>query len=342
MTRREWIRLGGFGAAVLALHALGLGLILYYSAHHPALIGLATLAYGLGLRHGFDADHISAIDNTTRKLLQDGRRPLGLGFFFSLGHSTIVLALAVGLAIAATTVSGAIPDFQTYGGYVGASVSGTFLVAIGVLNLLVLIDIAAIARRMNSGSYDAAQLEQRLLDRGLAGRLRLGRLLARIDSSPKMYPLGLLFGLGFDTASEIGLLALTAGAAGGQTPLPAILALPIVFAAGMSLVDTADGVFMCRAYAWAFSDPVRKVFYNLTVTGLSVAVALMIGTIELGGVMAERLGLNGGFWSTLGGLDFELIGYLIVGLFVATWLASLLAWKLGRFEQRWRSPTAAE
>ena len=294
MTGRDWTRLGGFAAAVALLHVLGIGLVAAYAPSHPALIGLATLAYGLGLRHAFDADHISAIDNTTRKMLQDGQRPLGVGFFFSLGHSTIVLALAVGLALSAGAVEGVIPGFQTYGGYVGASVSGFFLLGIGVLNLAVLIDIGAIARRMREGTYDDAQLEQRLLDRGIAGRLRIGRLFARIDRSWKMYPLGLLFGLGFDTASEIGLLALTAGAASGSAPLPAILALPIMFAAGMSLVDTADGAFMCRAYSWAFANPVRRIFYNLTVTGLSVAVALLVGTIELLQVIAEKFDLSGG------------------------------------------------
>ena len=325
LSRAEWLRLAGFAGAVLALHALGWGLFLVYSRDNAALAGLGALAYTFGLRHAFDADHIAAIDNTTRKLLQDGKRPLGVGFFFSLGHSTIVFSLAVSLAMAAKGVSSSVPGLRHYGGYLGAGVSGTFLWVIGILNLLVLLDIARIFRAMRRDSWDRERLEQRLLDRGLMNRFLLGRLASRIKSSVHMYPLGLLFGLGFDTATEVGLLALAAGVATHHVPFLAVISLPLLFTAGMTLMDTADGAFMSQAYGWAFSNPVRKVYYNLTMTTLSVAVALIVGTIELLQVLTG--------WA--GGLDFQHLGYGIVGLFVLAWLASALIWKAGRIEERW-------
>ena len=335
LTRREWLRLSGFGGAVALLHLVGWGLFVYYSRTNPALAGLGTLAYTFGLRHAFDADHIAAIDNTTRKFLQEGKRSLGVGFFFSLGHSTIVFSLAAGLALAAKTVNSKLPSFQDYGSYIGASVSGTFLWIIGILNLLVLVDIVCIFRDMRRGSYDKQKLEQRLHDRGFMNRFFLGRLARRVRSSWQMYPLGALFGLGFDTATEVGLLALAAGVATHHVPFLAVISLPFLFAAGMSLMDTADGAFMSQAYGWAFSNPVRKVYYNITVTSLSVAVALVIGTIELLQVAATKFGFDSGFWAFLNNLDFGMIGYGIVGLFVLTWAVSLIVWKTRRIEQRW-------
>ncbi len=335
LSAAEWVRLSGFGAAVAALHLIGWSLFVYYSRANPALAGLGTLAYTFGLRHAFDADHIAAIDNTTRKFLQDGKRSLGVGFFFSLGHSTIVLSLVGALAIAARTVNSSIPSFQDWGGYVGAGVSGTFLWIIGALNLVVLLDVIRIFREMRTGAYDKDRLEQRLLDRGLMNRFFLARISGRIRSSWQMYPLGALFGLGFDTATEVGLLALTAGVATNHLPFLAVLSLPILFAAGMSLMDTADGAFMSQAYGWAFSNPVRKVYYNITVTTLSVAVALVIGTVELLQVFATRFQLDGGFWGWLANLDFGHIGYAIVAAFVLTWAISVLVWKKGRIEERW-------
>jgi high-affinity nickel-transport protein len=335
LTPAEWIRLSGFGAAIALLHVAGWGLFLYYVGSNPALAGLGVLAYTFGLRHAFDADHIAAIDNTTRKMLQQGDRPLGVGFFFSLGHSTIVFSLATGLAIAAKSVNSAIPSFHDWGGYVGAGVSGTFLWIIGILNLLVLLDILRIFKDMRRGSYDQDELEQRLLDRGLMNRLFIGRLFRFVSKSWHMYPLGVLFGLGFDTATEVGLLAIAAGVATHHTPFLAVLSLPILFAAGMSLMDTADGAFMSQAYGWAFSNPVRKVYYNITVTTLSVAVALVIGTIELLQVLATKLALESGFWGWLNALDFGSMGYGVVGLFVLTWAVSVTVWKRGRIEERW-------
>ena len=337
LSRAEWLRLSGFGAAVLFLHVFGWGLFLYYSRHNPALAGLGSLAYTFGLRHAFDADHIAAIDNTTRKFLQDGKRSLGVGFFFSLGHSTIVFSLTAGLAIAAKTVNSRIPGFQDVGGYVGASVSGTFLLLIGLLNLVVLLDILGVFRQMKRGHYDEQKLEDALQSQGLMSRFFLKRVSDRIDESWKMYPLGVLFGLGFDTATEIGLLALAAGVATHHVPFLAIISLPLIFAAGMSLMDTIDGAFMSHAYGWAFSNPLRKIYYNVTVTSLSVAVALVIGGIELLQVLAAKLSLTGGFWTLLDNLDFGHIGYVVVGLFVATWAFSLILWKTRRLEERWRS-----
>ena len=337
LSRGEWLRLGGFSTAVAALHVAGWGLFLSYSHSYATLAGLGTLAYTFGLRHAFDADHIAAIDNTTRKLLQNGKRPLGVGFFFSLGHSTIVFALTAGLVVATRTVGSTIPVLQSYGGTVGAGVSGTFLWIIGVLNLVVLIDIVRIFGDLKRGRYDRERLEQRLLDRGFMNRFFVGRFFRMIDRSWHMYPLGVLFGLGFDTATEVGLLAIAAGVASDQVPFLAILSLPLLFAAGMSLMDTADGAFMSQAYGWAFSNPIRKIYYNITVTSLSVAVALAVGSVELLQVLSARLRLASGFWGWLNALDFETLGYAIVGLFVLTWVASVAVWKGRRVEERWHA-----
>ena len=329
LSRAEWLRLSGFGGAVAFLHVAGWGLFLFYARSNPALAGLGTLAYTFGLRHAFDADHIAAIDNTTRKFLQEDKRPLGVGFFFSLGHSSVVLGLTASLAVGAASVKAHIPSFQHWGGYVGAGVSGTFLWIIGILNLLVLLDIARVFREMRTGTLDEERLEQRLNDRGLMSRLFIGRVANRIRESWQMYPLGVLFGLGFDTATEVGLLAISAGVAtnADHVPFLAVLSLPLLFAAGMSLMDTADGAFMSHAYTWAFSNPVRKVYYNLTVTTLSVVVALGVGSVEL----LQVLGAPG-----VETLNFNLLGYGIVGLFVVTWAASAVVWKVGRVEERWR------
>jgi nickel/cobalt transporter (NiCoT) family protein len=283
------------------------------------------------------ARRLCLASNTTRKLLQDGKRPLGVGFFFSLGHSTIVFSLAAGLAIAATTVNSKIPSLQDSGGSIGASVSGTFLLLIGILNLVVLLDILGVFKHMRRGRYDEQTLEDVLQKQGLMSRFFLKRVGDRIDASWKLYPLGVLFGLGFDTATEVGLLALAGGVATHEVPFLAVISLPLIFAAGMSLMDTADGAFMSHAYGWAFANPIRKVYYNITVTSLSVAVALIVGTIELLQVTAARFSLEGGFWNFLDGLDFSRIGYAVVALFVATWALSVALWKVCRIEARWGS-----
>ena len=344
MSPAEWRRLGGFGGAVLGLHVLGVGLFLLAVLHtrSSTAIGLGTAltAYFLGTRHAFDADHIAAIDNTTRKLMADGQRPMGVGFFFSLGHSSVVLGLSVAIALAAGAVASQVGDssgLHNLGGYIGTSVSAFFLYLIAAINLVILAGIVRIFRDMRRGHYDEETLERKLQERGLINRL-LGPLARSIRSSWQMYPLGFLFGLGFDTATEIGLLALAGGAAAGGLPWYGTLCLPILFAAGMSLFDTADGAFMSVAYGWAFSQPVRKVFYNLTITGLSVGVALIIGTVEVLTVVANALRLHGGLWDTIAGLDLNTVGFVIVGFFIVTWIGAIVVWKVGRIEQRWTLP----
>ena len=320
-------RLAGLYGFIGLLHSIGWGLYLFYAARFPQLVGLGFVAYMFGLRHAFDADHIAAVDDTVRFLSLKGQRPLGVGFFFSLGHSTIVFALAVGIALAAAVVKIQLPQLRAMGGAIGAAVSGTFLWIIGILNLVILLDVLDIWRRAKAGTHSHAQLERLLQKRGLLNRLFGGRLKAMIGHSWQMYPIGLLFGLGFDTASEVGLLAMTTGASAGNLPAPAVLCLPILFAAGMTVMDTTDGILMCKAYEWALLNPLRKIFYNLITTGLSIAVALLIGSIELLQVLVAVFGLHGRFLDFMAGLDCGVMGYLIVGLFLAAWVLSISLWK---------------
>ena len=334
----EWLHLAGLYGFIAILHVAGWGLYLYYAAGYPALVGLGLVAYMFGLRHAFDADHIAAIDDTVRYMLQKGRRPLGVGFFFSLGHSTIVLCLAIGISVAAAAVKAQLPDLGNAGGLIGATVSGTFLWIIGGLNLLVLLDILGVWKNAKAGTHDHGHLEDLLAKRGLLNRLFRGRLQKVLNHSWQMYPLGLLFGLGFDTATEVGLLAMTAGASAGNLPLPAVLCLPILFAAGMTLMDTTDGVLMVKAYDWAFVNPLRKIFYNLTTTSVSVIAALAIGTVELAQVLIKVLGFNGPVSGFIAGLEFGVLGYMIVGLFFVAWGVSVAVWKFGRVEERYGGP----
>jgi high-affinity nickel-transport protein len=346
LTPAEWRRAAVLAAVILGLHVLGFFLLFAFVVpHHFHLggsgvfgVGIGITAYTLGMRHAFDADHIGAIDNTTRKLMTDGQRPLSVGFFFSLGHSTIVFLLAAAFALGIRGLSGAVnSDSSTLHkatGLIGPSVSGTFLFVIGILNLLVLVGIVRIFRRMREGEFNEAELEEQLNKRGFMNRF-YGRATRTVTKPWQMYPVGLLFGLGFDTATEIALLAVAGTAAAGGLPIYAILCLPILFAAGMSLLDTIDGAFMNFAYGWAFSKPVRKIFYNITITALSVAVALLIGTIELMSVFADKLSLTGQPWDFVSNLDLNLVGYGIVGLFVVTWAIALAVWRFGRIEERW-------
>ncbi len=307
-TRDEIPRLAGLFGFVALLHIVGFGMFYFYNSqarYHDLSDGKGTLifagagalAYGFGLRHAFDADHISAIDDTTRYLLQKNKRPLGVGFFFSLGHSTIVLALSVGIAVAASAASGFKDSFQAAGGIIGTSVSAVFLYLIASLNLVVLIGIIKMWRAAKRGEYRTEELDQLLASRGLMNRIFKGRYNKFINHSWQLYPVGVLFGLGFDTATEVGLLGLSATAAvAGGLPALAIISLPILFAAGMSLMDTLDGVFMSKAYGWAFVTPIRKIYYNITTTGLSIFVAFVIGTIELLSLLAGQLNLSGQPW----------------------------------------------
>jgi high-affinity nickel-transport protein len=336
-------RLVAVFSAVGLLHVLGWGgLILLVGPRYPALAGAGILAYTLGLRHAFDADHIAAIDNTTRKLLQQGQKPMGVGFFFSLGHSTVVFVMALALGFAAQFMTQHIAAFRSIGGVVGTAISGGFLYIIGLINLVALIGILHVFRRMRQGRYDAAGLEGEMLSGGVIFPF-VRPLFRFISHSWQMYPIGLMFGLGFDTATEVAFLALAGGFAAKGLPIWAILPLPILFAAGMSLMDSADGAFMARAYHWAFSNPIRKVFYNLTITGLSVGVALFIGTVELLQVIAGQLRWSGGLWTLIAGFDLNKIGYGVVTIFVIVWAAALLYWRLARVEERWTerlSPSA--
>lgn len=339
-------RLGGLFGVVLLMHVVGWGLLFFYLApRYPAMVGLAGLAYTFGLRHAFDADHISAIDNTTRKLLQEGKKPMGVGFFFSLGHSTVVflISLALGLAIKIVVQGVVNPNggLKQTGAVIGTSVSGVFLILIGVLNLLVLLDIVRVYRRMRRGDYDQHALTAELNAGGFMTRL-FGRFFKLIGNSWHMYPIGFLFGLGFDTSSEVALLAISAGAVAEQLPLVAVLVLPIIFAAGMSLMDTSDGAFMAKAYLWAFSNPIRKVFYNITMTSLSVFVALFVGLIELLQILSGQLNLKGGFWAIVDTVNFNVMGFIIVAAFVLTWLGAFTIWKARRIEERWGTLIEAE
>jgi high-affinity nickel-transport protein len=346
LTPAEWRRAGLLIFAIALLHAVGFFLLFAFVVpNHFALggsgvfgVGVGITAYMLGMRHAFDVDHIAAIDNTTRKLMTDGQRPLSVGFFFSLGHSTIVFALAALFAIGVRGLSGDVSDdgstLHQVTGLIGPTVSGTFLFLIGIINLVILYGIVKVFREMRHGELDEEELEHQLNSRGFMNRI-LGRATRAIKQPWQMYPLGVLFGLGFDTATEIALLATAGVAATGGLPFYAILCLPILFAAGMSLLDTIDGAFMNFAYGWAFSKPVRKVFYNITITGLSVAVALLIGSIELLQVLSHKLSLTGAFFDWLNNLDFNVIGYCIVGLFVGTWAIALSVWRFGRIEEKW-------
>jgi len=332
--------------AVAGLHVLGFAMLLglvapnHYSlgASGTFTVGIGVTAYTLGMRHAFDADHISAIDNTTRKLMSEGKRPMSVGFWFSLGHSTIVFGLALLISLGVRALDGPVKhgnsQLHNVAGWIGTSVSGGFLYIIAALNVVILIGIVKVFHEMKSGKFDEAALERQLDSRGFMNRF-FGRLTKAVTKPQQMYPIGVLFGLGFDTATEVALLVVAGSAGAAGLPWYAILCLPILFAAGMSLLDSIDGSFMNFAYGWAFSRPVRKVFYNLTITGLSVAVAFVIGTIELGGLIAQRLNLSGSFWDWFEGIDINLLGFIIVGMFVATWVTALAIWRFGRIEERW-------
>jgi nickel/cobalt transporter (NiCoT) family protein len=312
--------------ALITFNVVAWGLALIASAQYPILLPAAVLAYGFGLRHAVDADHIAAIDNTTRKLMQDGQRPVAVGLFFSLGHSTIVVAMSVLIAISAGFIAD-MPTFAEIGGLIGTTVSATFLIVIGIINLVVLVDIYRMFRRVSAGgAYDEESLEDFLQNRGLLARI-LRPAIRLVRKSWHMYPLGVLFGLGFDTASEVALLGLAATSGATGLPIVYILILPMLFAAGMSLVDTTDGVLMLGAYGWAYVKPIRKLYYNLNITLVSVLIAFLIGGIEVLSIIGDRFSLTGGIWDFVASLDFGLIGIAIVAIFVASWIISTLIYR---------------
>jgi nickel/cobalt transporter (NiCoT) family protein len=346
LSRREKRSIGAMAGFVLLLHVLGWGVLIFAVAPRDYQlgstgvlgVGVGLTAYMLGVRHAFDADHIASIDNTTRKLVGEGRPSVSAGFWFSLGHSSVVFAASLLLVAGVRSVAGVVQDensqvAQTLG-LIGTLVAGTFLVIIGLMNLGAAVGIAQIFRRMRTGEFDEAELERHLHSRGFLTRV-LGRVVRRVSKPWHLYPVGLLMGLGFDTATQVALLVLAAGSAAFVLPWYAILVLPVLFAAGMSLFDTADGILMSRAYGWAFLKPIRKVFYNLAVTLLSVTVALVIGLLVLIGLVVERFDLESGPLLWVASLDLGHVGFAIVGLFVLTWALALAVWRLGRIEERW-------
>jgi high-affinity nickel-transport protein len=341
----EWARCAGMGAVIITLNGLGWGIFgLAVEPRHFQYrglglgLGVALTAWTLGARHAFDADHISAIDNTTRKLMSDGQRPLGTGFFFALGHSTVIVAVGIGISVAARAVFGAVVDpnsgYQSIGGVVGTCMAAGFLYLIAALNVVVLAGIAKVFRGLRRGDFDEEELERQLQARGLMWRF-FGRFMRSITKTWHMFFVGMVFGIGFDTATEVLLLAATATAATQGLPWYAVLALPLLFTGGMTLFDTLDGCFMNFAYGWAFARPVRKVYYNLVITGLSIAVAFLIGTIEIAGLLSSELHVHGAFWDFVANFDTNRAGFVIAGLFVVVWGGAIAYWKIGRLDQRW-------
>lgn len=344
-----WRRVVGVMSVVLLLTAVSFGLlfVVVIPGRHMVNgqvfgIGLAITAYLLGVRHAFDADHIAAIDNTTRKLVADGQRPVTVGLFFSLGHSTVVFLMALFVAVGAKFVSTLVSDdsdvHQTLS-VIGTSISGLFLITIGMINLAALLSIYRVWREAHGDAHDEESIEEALNSRGVFARL-LRPAMKAIKRPGQMYPLGFLFGLGFDTATEISLLVLAGAGAATGLPWYAVLVLPLLFASGMSLFDTLDGAFMQFAYQWAFVNPVRKVHYNLTTTGLSVAVALIIGGIELVSVLHDKAQLTDPITSWIAAITLDEIGYVIVALFLLVWAGSFFYWRISNIEQRWTAKLA--
>jgi high-affinity nickel-transport protein len=340
-------------ATIVAINVAGWGLfVLAVLPHHFEYsglglgVGVAVTAWTLGARHAFDADHIAAIDNATRKLLADrpDAKPLGTGFFFALGHSSVMLTVGVGLTVAAKSVFGAVVQphagFETAGGTAGTLVSAGFLWLIAGLNIVVLAGIWRVFREMRRGVYDEVQLEAHLNARGFMFRF-FGRWMRSINHTWQMFGVGFVFGVGFDTATEVLLLAGTAAAAEQGLPWYAVLALPLLFAGGMTVFDSLDGFFMNTAYGWAFARPVRRVYYNLAITGLSIAIAFFIGGIEIIGVLSSELHMSGWLTDFIDSIDLNTAGYIVVGLFVVIWAAALAYWKLAHIEEKWERGLAA-
>jgi len=343
-TRQDWVRAGVLLGFVALLHVVAFAILLgvvgpaHYKLGTKVFgVGLGITAYTYGLRHAFDADHIAAIDNVTRKLRGDGRRPKSVGFWFAMGHSSVVAGMAALVAGGAHVVTDLTSDGSTTSqtlGLISTSVSGAFLYIVAFLNLFALLGIYRVFQRMREGGYDEAELEHHLASRGLMARI-LGRLTRTVTRPGQMFPVGLIFGLGFDTVTEVALLVLAGTGAASGLPWYAIMVLPLLFASGMSLLDTLDGLFMSVAYDWAFLNPVRKVYYNLSITGLSVAVAFLIGSIELVTVLHDNVGWVNPVTTWISAVNLNNVGFVIVGLFVATWVIALTYWRVANVEDRW-------
>jgi high-affinity nickel-transport protein len=350
-TRADWLQAGALLGFIALMHVAAFGVLFgavgpghYQLGTKVFGVGLGITAYTYGLRHAFDADHIAAIDNTTRKLCGEGRRPKSVGFWFAMGHSTIVAGMAALVAAGAHIAGALTSDTSTANqtlGVIGTGVGGSFLYIIAILNLVALIGIVRVFRVMRGGELDEAQLETHLQSRGFMNRI-LGRLTRTITRPGQIYPVGILFGLGFDTATEVALLVLAGTGAASGLPWYAIMVLPLLFASGMSLLDCLDGLFMSVAYDWAFLNPVRKVYYNISITGLSVAVAFLVGTIEIISVLHDNAGWVNPVTTWISGIDLNNVGFIIVGLFVVTWAVALGYWRIARVEDRWTPAPATE
>ncbi|MDB5835444.1 MAG: hoxN [Caballeronia sp.] len=328
-------KLFGIYGLLIAINVLAWVWALVAFRHHPVLLGTALLAYGFGLRHAVDADHIAAIDNVTRKLMQEKKRPVAVGFFFSLGHSTVVVLASVGVAVATSAMQGRFDHYKEIGGVVGTLVSALFLFAIALMNLIILRSIYKAWRNIRSGgAYVDDDFDLLLADRGFLARL-FRPLFRMITRSWQMYPLGFLFGLGFDTATEIGLLGIAATQTSQGLSPWAIMVFPVLFSAGMSLIDTLDGHLMLGAYGWAYLKPIRKIYYNMTITLVSVIVAIVIGGIEALGLLADQLKLQGPVWDAIGTLNdnFGTLGFVIIGIFAFSWIVSVLIYRAKRFDE---------
>ncbi|WP_338080101.1 HoxN/HupN/NixA family nickel/cobalt transporter [Antrihabitans stalactiti] len=345
MDRSQLRSVVGMAVVVIALHVVGWGVLIFFVAPGNYTvqgsvfgIGLGVTAYTLGCRHAFDADHIAAIDNTTRKLMAEDKKPMSVGFWFSLGHSTVVFVLVAMLAFGvkqlASSLSDEGSDLERWTGLFGTTVSGTFLILIGLLNLASMVGIYRVFQEAKLGRYDEEELERQLDNRGVLNRL-LGPVVKAVRKPWHMYPVGLLFGLGFDTVTEVSLLVIAGGAATTGLPWYSILVLPVLFSAGMSLFDSLDGSLMNYAYGWAFARPVRKLYYNLVITGLSIVVALLIGVQEIISIFTDRLEITTGPLGWIGGLDLGAMGFIIVGLFIATWTVAIVVWKVAGVQDRW-------
>ncbi len=325
-------------ATIAVATGLGFAASFVIGGAYPVLAGLGMTAYVLGLRHGFDADHIAAIDNTTRKLLQERKQTATVGTWFSLGHSTVVVGMIVVLTLSVRYIQGQIPALESAGTVIGAAVAGIFLWLIGLMNVVIVLEIYRIFRELRDGRLDEAHLEEQLDKRGFLNRY-FGRVFRMVREAWQIYPVGVLFGLGFDTASEIALIAVTVViGTSSAAPLWMILLLPFLFTCGMVLVDTTDSVVMSYAYGWAFRRPVRKVYYNLTVTIISILVAFLIGTMELLSVLVNGLGLTGGVWADLANVDFTTIGVAIILIFVASWTLSVAYYRYKRYDEMYVGP----
>ena len=308
----------------------------YLAFHsHPALLAMALLAYGFGLRHAVDADHIAAIDNVVRKLMQEAKRPVSVGFFFSLGHSTVVVLMAAAVAVFASALQGRFEAFKEVGGIIGTSVSAFFLLLVAVMNIFIMAGTYKTFCRVKSGGrYDEEDMNMILARGGLLARI-FRPVFKLIRKSWHMYPLGFLFGLGFDTATEVALLAISATEASKGLPVWSVLVFPALFTAGMSLVDTTDGILMLGAYGWAFLNPLRKLYYNITVTAVSVLVALLVGGIEALGLIRDEFAFDGRFWDMVRSLNdnFGNLGYAIIGIFAVCWIVSAAVYRAKGYDK---------